>query len=78
VEDVAAPLIVAVALEVPKVAPPPGAFDDFKDEDFDRAYASIVKGFAHFARAIVPGMKAKRWGRIVTIGSGAAKSPARR
>jgi 3-oxoacyl-[acyl-carrier protein] reductase len=60
------------------VAPPPGAFDDFKDEDFDRAYAYIVKGFAHFACAVVPGMKAKRWGRIVTIGSGAAKSPARR
>jgi 3-oxoacyl-[acyl-carrier protein] reductase len=66
-----------IAIYAP-VAPPPGAFDDFKDEDFDRAYAYIVKGFAHFARAIVPGMKAKRWGRIVTIGSGAAKSPARR
>ena len=66
-----------IAIYAP-VAPPPGAFDDFKDADFDRAYASIVKGFAHFARAIVPGMKAKHWGRIVTIGSGAAKSPARR
>jgi len=60
------------------VAPPPGAFDEFSDEDFDRAFAYIVKGFAHFARAVVPGMKAQRWGRIVTIGSGAAKSPARR
>jgi 3-oxoacyl-[acyl-carrier protein] reductase len=66
-----------IAIYAP-VAPPSGAFDDFKDEDFDRAYAYIVKGFAHFARAVVPGMKAKRWGRIVTIGSGAAKSPARR
>jgi len=28
---------------------------------FDRAYAYIVKGLAHFARAIVPGMKVKRW-----------------
>jgi 3-oxoacyl-[acyl-carrier protein] reductase len=60
------------------VAPPPGAFDEFEDADFDRAYASVVKGFAHFARAVSPGMKAKRWGRIVTIGSGHGRLPARR
>jgi 3-oxoacyl-[acyl-carrier protein] reductase len=60
------------------VAPPPGGFEQFTDADFDQAFAYVVKGFAHFARAIVPGMKAKRWGRIVTIGSGAAKVPARR
>jgi 3-oxoacyl-[acyl-carrier protein] reductase len=60
------------------VAPPPGLFDEFSDEDFDRAYSNVVKGFAHFARAVVPGMKAKRWGRIVTIGSGHAKLPGRR
>jgi 3-oxoacyl-[acyl-carrier protein] reductase len=66
-----------IAIYAP-VAPPPGAFDDFGDTDFDVAYANVVKGFAHFARAVVPGMKAKRWGRIITIGSGAAKSPTRR
>jgi 3-oxoacyl-[acyl-carrier protein] reductase len=60
------------------VAPPPGNFDDFGDADFDRAYANVVKGFAHFARAVVPGMKAKKWGRIVTIGSGHARLPGRR
>jgi 3-oxoacyl-[acyl-carrier protein] reductase len=59
------------------VAPPPGAFEEFGDEDFDRAYASVVKSFAHFIRAMAPGMKAKRWGRIVTIGSGHARLPAR-
>lgn len=59
------------------VGPPPGAFDDFSDEDFEKSYASVVKGFANFARAVVPGMKEKRWGRIVTIGSGHGKLPAR-
>lgn len=59
------------------VAPPPGGFDAFDDSDFDEAYANIVKAFRHFARAVVPAMKERRWGRIVTIGSGAAKSPAR-
>jgi 3-oxoacyl-[acyl-carrier protein] reductase len=60
------------------VAPPSGSFDDFDDADFDRAYTYIVKAFAHFTRAVAPAMKERRWGRIVTIGSGAAKSPARR
>ena len=59
------------------VAPGSGGFDAFTDADFEQAYAFIVKGFAHFARALVPHMKAQRWGRIVTIGSGAAKVPAR-
>lgn len=59
------------------VAPPSGGFDDFADEAFDDAYANIVKAFRHFARAVIPAMKERRWGRIVTIGSGAAKSPAR-
>jgi 3-oxoacyl-[acyl-carrier protein] reductase len=60
------------------VAPPSGCFDEFDDADFDRAYASVVKSFAHFVRALAPGMKAKKWGRIVTIGSGHARLPARR
>lgn len=59
------------------VAPPSGGFDAFDDGDFDDAYGNIVKAFRHFARAVVPAMKERRWGRIVTIGSGAAKSPAR-
>jgi 3-oxoacyl-[acyl-carrier protein] reductase len=60
------------------VAPPSGAFDEFEDADFDRAYAYVVKNFAHFARAMAPAMKAKKWGRIVTIGSGHGRLPARR
>src|ERR1700728_3154219 len=60
------------------VAPPPGKFENFTDEDFDSALANVVKGFAHFARAVVPGMKAKKWGRIVTIGSRHARLPGRR
>ncbi len=66
-----------IAIYAP-VAPPPGSFNHFTDDDFDRAYAYVVKGFAHFARAVVPGMKQKRWGRIITIGSGTAKVPARK
>jgi 3-oxoacyl-[acyl-carrier protein] reductase len=59
------------------VAPPSGGFEDFTDDDFQQSYNFLVKGFAHFVRAVSPGMKEKRWGRIVTIGSGTGKVPAR-
>lgn len=59
------------------VAPPPGSFEDFSDEDFDKSYHSVVKGFANFVRAVSPAMKEKQWGRIITIGSGCGKVPAR-
>lgn len=59
------------------VAPPSGGFDDFTDEDFDQSYTYLVKSFANFVRAVSPAMKEKRWGRIITIGSGTGKVPAR-
>ncbi|MDB6061737.1 MAG: hypothetical protein JWM78_1840 [Verrucomicrobiaceae bacterium] len=66
-----------IAIYTP-VAPPSGSFDEYEDADFDQAFSYIVKGFAHFVRAVAPGMKAKQWGRIVTIGSGHGRLPARR
>lgn len=59
------------------VAPPSGGFDAFDEPAYDDAYSNIVKAFRRFAQSVVPAMKERRWGRIVTIGSGAAKSPAR-
>jgi 3-oxoacyl-[acyl-carrier protein] reductase len=78
ISDEAAKVFAApdIAIFTP-VAPPAGGFDAFDDGAYDEAYANIVKAFRHFARAVVPAMKERRWGRIVTIGSGAAKSPAR-
>lgn len=66
-----------IAIYTP-VAPLSGGFDDYDDSAFDAAFTNIVKGFAHFVRAVAPGMKARRWGRIVTIGSGHGRLPARR
>ena len=46
--------------------------EDRWDEDFDLAMQVNVRGPAHFARALLPGMKARGRGRIVVIGSIAA------
>lgn len=60
------------------VGPPPGRFDVMADEDFQTTYDNVVKAFAHFVRAFVPTMKERKWGRIVTVGSGHGRLPGRR
>lgn len=54
-------------------APKPGSFEDLSDDDFRWAYHLVVTCYMNLVRAVLPGMKEKRWGRIVTIGSGTAK-----
>ena len=60
------------------VGPPSGRFENMADEDFQTTFDNVVKAFAHFARAVVPAMKERKWGRIVTVGSGHGRLPGRR
>lgn len=59
------------------VAPPPGRFTDYDDSDLEASFHNIVLSFANFVRAVTPAMKERRWGRIVTVGSGHGRLPAR-
>ena len=47
--------------------------DDLTEEDFDRTIAVNLKSVFLCTRAVVPGMRARKWGRIVNISSGAAR-----
>ena len=47
--------------------------DDLTEADFDRAIAVNLKSAFLCAQAVLPAMRAKRWGRIVNISSGAAR-----
>lgn len=60
------------------VAPPSGRFTEFADTDFETAFHNVVISFAHFIRAVAPAMQERRWGRIVTVGSGHGRLPGRR
>jgi 3-oxoacyl-[acyl-carrier protein] reductase len=55
--------------------PGPGDFFDLGDDDFRRAFDEMVLSVVHLTRAVVPSMREQRWGRLVNIGSGAAKEP---
>ena len=47
--------------------------DDLSEEDFDRTIAVNLKSVFLCTQAVLPDMRAKRWGRIVNISSGAAR-----
>src|SRR3712207_2619271 len=51
----------------------PRDLDELTEEDFDRTLAVNLKGAFLCARAVLPGMRARRWGRVVNISSGAAR-----
>jgi 3-oxoacyl-[acyl-carrier protein] reductase len=49
--------------------PPNHSFQESDDEDFYEAYKRVIMGFTWCVREAMPDMKARNWGRIVTLGS---------
>jgi len=49
--------------------PRPGRFVDVQEADWDHAVQQNLLGTVRLIRAVLPGMRARRWGRIVTITS---------
>ncbi len=47
--------------------------DDLTEEDFDKTIAVNLKSVFLVTQAVLPAMRAKKWGRIVNISSGAAR-----
>jgi 3-oxoacyl-[acyl-carrier protein] reductase len=47
--------------------------DDLTEADFDRTIAVNLKSVFLCTQAVLPGMRARHWGRIVNISSGAAR-----
>ena len=47
--------------------------DDLSETDFDRTIATNLKSVFLCTQAVLPMMRAKKWGRIVNISSGAAR-----
>ena len=55
--------------------PPSGTFERFSKSDWDNAYELLLGSAITLINAFLPGMKKKRWGRILTISSMAVKQP---
>jgi 3-oxoacyl-[acyl-carrier protein] reductase len=55
--------------------PPPGAFESHTPEAWRAAYALTLESTVNMVRAVLPGMKQRRWGRILNVTSIAVKQP---
>src|SRR5204863_446706 len=55
--------------------PRPGMFDDLGDDDWQRAFELLLRSVVHLTRLVLPGMKERRWGRIITCTSSSVKQP---
>ncbi|HEY5774282.1 MAG TPA: SDR family oxidoreductase [Chitinophagaceae bacterium] len=55
--------------------PPSGKFEDFKQEDWDNTYKSLLASVVGLINGFLPGMKQQQWGRIIAITSQAVKQP---
>jgi 3-oxoacyl-[acyl-carrier protein] reductase len=55
--------------------PPSGKFEQFKQEDWDKTYHQLLIPVVGLINGFLPGMKQKKWGRIIAITSMAVKQP---
>lgn len=55
--------------------PPAGRFDQLSHEQWEQAVRLTLYSAVHLARQVLPGMKERRWGRILNITSIAVKQP---
>jgi 3-oxoacyl-[acyl-carrier protein] reductase len=55
--------------------PPPGSFLEHAEDAWTRAIDQTFLSVVRFSRAVVPSMKERQWGRIITISSTVAREP---
>lgn len=55
--------------------PPAGPFESLDADAWARATALVLSSVVEFCRVVLPGMKERRWGRILNVTSIAAKQP---
>ena len=55
--------------------PPTGKFEELNQEEWNKAYELLLGSVVSIIRGVLPGMKEKEWGRIITITSQAVKQP---
>jgi len=55
--------------------PAAGFFENLSDENWEDAFEQVLMSTIRFTRLVLPGMKAKNWGRIINITSLSVKQP---
>jgi 3-oxoacyl-[acyl-carrier protein] reductase len=55
--------------------PPSGTFESHTPEAWEAAYRLLLQSAVNLTRAVLPGMRERRWGRIINVTSIAVKQP---
>ena len=55
--------------------PPPGKFDNFSDEDWEKGFNLTLMSAVRMIRAVLPAMRTQKSGAIITITSSSIKEP---
>jgi 3-oxoacyl-[acyl-carrier protein] reductase len=55
--------------------PPPGPFEALTDEQWKAAFEQVHLSTVRLIREVLPSMRARKWGRILTIQSSSVKQP---
>lgn len=55
--------------------PPPGTFHDVDDQDWQKAFELNLLSTIRLTRAVLPHMRAQRWGRIINSTSSSIRQP---
>ena len=56
--------------------PPVGTFDTLTLNQWREAYGSLVETVVHLSQLVLPGMVAKKWGRVLAVTSFVTREPA--
>lgn len=55
--------------------PPPGYADELDDEAFLAAFELLARGHRQLVADVLPGMRARGWGRVLAVGSSGVAEP---
>jgi 3-oxoacyl-[acyl-carrier protein] reductase len=75
VRDVESQLGAVEILVVNGGGPKPGTYTQVRPQDWDAAYAFTLQSALRLVDAVLPGMRARQWGRIVALESTSVKQP---
>jgi len=55
--------------------PKAGRFTEMSRSDWDAAYQLLMRGMLEILQTVIPGMRARKWGRVVALTSSSVKQP---
>lgn len=73
--DIVISNVIGHVIDPAEDGPRAGYFRDTPAKEYRAEFRQLLLSAWHLARAAIPGMKTRRWGRILNIASGSAREP---